>query len=67
MECKACKQKKELRFGVCFDCADAESIISEGLDMWDQGIDGKEEPAKTALEKVQLLIQKGWVYKGSRG
>lgn len=64
MECKVCKKDKELRFGVCFDCADAESIISEGLDMWDKGINGTEEPAKTSLQKVELLIQKGWVYNG---
>lgn len=67
MECKICKQNKELRMGVCFDCADAETIIAEGLDMWDKGIDGKEEPAKTALEKVQLLLQKGWHYTGKKG
>jgi hypothetical protein len=67
MECKVCKKNKELRMEVCFDCADAESIIAEGLDMWDKGKNGKEEPAKTAMDKLQLLIQKGWVHNGSRG
>ncbi len=47
---------------VCFDCAEAESIIAEGLDMWDKGKNGKEEPAKTAMDKLQLLIEKGWHY-----
>ena len=60
MGCKVCQQKKELREGVCFDCADAESIIYEGLDMYDKGKNGTNEPAKTALEKLQLLIAKGW-------
>ena len=46
--------------GVCFNCAAAESIIDEGLDMFDKGIDGKNIPAKTAMEKLQLLIKKGW-------
>lgn len=46
--------------GVCFDCADAESIIAEGLDMWDKGKNGTEEPAKRPMEKLQLLIAKGW-------
>jgi hypothetical protein len=58
--CKICKKDRELRMGVCFDCADAESIIAEGVDMWDKGIDGKEEPAKTAMDKLQFLISKGW-------
>lgn len=66
MECKICKENKELREGVCFSCADAETIIGEGLDMYDNGIDGKKEPAKTALEKVQLLIQKGWHCTGKK-
>ena len=62
MECKVCKKNKELRMEVCFDCADAESIIAEGLDMWDKGKNGKEEPAKTAMDKLQLLIEKGWIH-----
>lgn len=45
---------------VCFDCAEAESIIEDGLDMYDKGIDGSEESTKTSLQKVQLLVQKGW-------
>ena len=61
MECKICNQKnKELRIGVCFDCAEAETIISEGLDMYDKGLDDKDEPAKTPMQKLQFLIQKGW-------
>ncbi len=60
MKCKVCKKDEELRIGVCFDCAEAESIIGEGLDMWDNGKNGTKEPAKTAMEKLQLLIAKGW-------
>ena len=64
MECRICKQNRDLRMGACFDCAEAETIIAEGLDMYDKGIDGKEEPAKSAMQKVQLLIQKGWQFTG---
>jgi hypothetical protein len=67
MECSCCKKNKELRFGVCFDCADAETIIDEGLDMYDKGLDESDEPAKSPLSKVKLLIQKGWEYTGRKG
>lgn len=69
MECKICKKNKELRMGTCFSCADAESIISEGVDMWGKGLDSdggethKGEQgivAKTPMQKLQLLMQKGW-------
>ena len=33
MVCKICNKQNDLRFGVCFQCAEAESIIGEGLDM----------------------------------
>jgi hypothetical protein len=62
MKCKSCKQDRDLRFGVCFDCANAELIIAEGLDMWNKGINNTDEPAKTAMEKLQFLIAKGWRY-----
>jgi len=45
--------------GHCFRCVEAESIIAEGVDMYEKGIDGKDVPAKTSLEKVALIIQKG--------
>lgn len=54
MECKVCKRTIETRLGVCFDCAEAESIIKEGLDMYDKGIGGTDKPAKKALDKVKL-------------
>ena len=60
MECGICKRTTETRLGVCFDCAEAESIIKEGLDMYDKGINGTDKPAKKPLDKLQLLIDKGW-------
>jgi len=46
--------------GVCFSCADAESIIADGTDMYDQTPKGKDVPATTSLDKLAFLIEKGW-------
>lgn len=62
MKCNICEREKELRFGTCWDCATAESIIADGTDMYEKGIDGGDTPAKTAMEKVRLLIQKKAIY-----
>ena len=61
-ECKSCGKNKDLRLGHCWDCAEAESIIEDGTDMRDKGIfdNGTDRPAKTAMEKLRLLIEKGW-------
>lgn len=61
MKCKICSSESSqnnLRFGVCWNCAEAESIIGEGLDMDDNGLDGKS--ATYPMDKVKLLIKKGW-------
>lgn len=60
MECKICSHNKELRMEVCFDCAEAEAIISEGLDMYDKGRNETNDPEKTVIGKLQFLIEKGW-------
>jgi len=60
--CEVCNKKKDLRIGVCFDCAEAESIISEGLDMYDLGLNKKPIPAKRSMDKLKLLIEKGWKF-----
>jgi hypothetical protein len=57
MKCKCCKREKELRFGVCFDCADAESVIVEGVNMRDNEIPKKED-LSTGLSKVQYILSK---------
>lgn len=59
MECKCCKRENSignLRFGVCFDCANAESIITEGVDMYDKEIPQAEGLSKS-LSKVQYIIK----------
>lgn len=56
-KCKCCRREKELRMGYCFDCVEAESIIVEGLDMYD-----KEIPTKNGLtngmSKLQHILKK---------
>lgn len=58
--CKAEVSKNNIRMGVCWDCATAESIISDGTDMYDE----PGEPVKTPREKLALLIQHGWMHSG---
>jgi hypothetical protein len=53
-KCKCCKREQDLRMGYCFDCAEAQSILIEGKDMYDKG------NAKTSFEKLEMLIEKGW-------
>jgi hypothetical protein len=55
--CKCCGRNLELRFGVCFDCADAESVIVEGVDMCDKEIP-KIEGLSTSLSKLQYILKK---------
>lgn len=57
-KCVYCKKSGDLRFGVCYSCCEAMSIIRTGTDMLDEGLNGK--PAKTVQTKLQLLIKKGW-------
>ena len=54
-QCQCCKREKELRFGFCFDCANAESIIEEGVDMYDEEIP-KQEGMSTSMSKVHYIL-----------
>jgi hypothetical protein len=60
MKCLCCNKDKELRFGVCFDCAEIQSIIVDGTDMRENGLKEDNKPAKTSLEKVKLLRERGY-------
>jgi hypothetical protein len=61
MKCKCCGSISDTRGGYCFNCADAESIITTGLDMYDKGFDGTEKPTETNFDRLKFLIKKGWV------
>ena len=52
-QCKCCKREKELRMEYCFDCVEAESIIQEGLDMYDKKI-----PIQDGLSEGMSKLQK---------
>ena len=54
--CKCCGRNLDLRLGICFDCANAESIIIDGVDMYDTEIP-KQEGLSTALSKVQHILK----------
>ena len=58
--CKVCDQLDALREGCCFTCAEAESIIVDGTDMYDKGPDGNSIPAQTGMQKLEFLSAKGW-------
>lgn len=53
-KCEICGKDNETRLGACWNCAEAESIISDGTDMYEKGT------AKTAMDKLRMLIKYGW-------
>lgn len=55
--CKCCGRSLDLRMGFCFDCVEAESVIIEGVDMYDQEIPQKEGLSKS-MSKVQFILRK---------
>ena len=61
-ECRCCKRDQQLRFGFCFDCAEAESIIEEGVDMYDNEIP-KQEEMSTSMSKVQYILKRYGIVK----
>ena len=64
--CKICKTESSpnaIRLGVCWRCIEAETIIDEGLDMRDKGLNGNNTPAVTAMDKVRLLVARGCIRK----
>lgn len=61
IECSVCKSMagvNAVRFGICWRCIEAESIIESGLDMYDKSLLDN-TPAKTAMDKVRLLMSRG--------
>lgn len=55
IKCVCCGREKELRLRVCFDCATAESIIVEGVDMWDEKVKPIEGLSE-GLSKVHHIL-----------
>ena len=56
-KCEICnRQTQDLRFDVCYDCAMAESIISEGLDMYDKPIE-KIQGYSIHMAKLKAILK----------
>jgi hypothetical protein len=56
-ECKCCGRNRDTRMGYCFDCVDCESVIVEGVDMWDGEIP-KIDGLSTNMSKLQYILKK---------
>ena len=56
-ECKCCKRDKDLRMGYCFDCVESESVIVEGVDMYDDEIP-KLEGLSNGMSKLNYILKK---------
>ena len=47
MTCKICGRNDDTRFGVCFECANFESLIYDKLDMYDKPVEKKIEGSES--------------------
>lgn len=56
-QCKCCEREMELRLGFCFDCVEAESIILDGVDMYDKEIP-KEQGMSKAMSDLRHILKK---------
>ena len=56
-ECKCCGRTQDTRMGFCFDCVEAESVIVEGVDMYDEEIPLVEGLTK-GMSKLQYILKK---------
>ena len=57
MKCKCCNREKELRMGYCFDCVEAESVIVDGTNMYDEEITTVEGLSK-GMSKLRYILKK---------
>ena len=59
-ECQCCGKIAELRMGFCWDCVESESVILEGVDMYDnpppklEGMSQSMSNLKYILDKYKL-------------
>ena len=60
MKCKCCNRDLNsnlLRMGFCWDCVEAESVIVEGVDMYDKDVPAVEGLTK-GMSKLQYILKK---------
>lgn len=56
-ECKCCGRTLDTRMGFCFDCVESESVIVEGVDMYDNEIFQSEGLTK-GMSKLQYILRR---------
>lgn len=61
-ECKCCGAILDTRMGYCFDCVECESVIANGLDMYDKKIP-KQVGMSNAMSKLKYILTKYHVRK----
>ena len=61
--CKCCGRNADLRMGFCFACVEAESVLVNGVDMYDQEIP-KREGLSNSMSKLQYILSKYITIKG---
>ena len=59
--CVMCGSLEDLRFGWCWDCAEAQSILVSGRTMMEAETGTEDElSVKLINERLKMLIEKGW-------
>lgn len=58
--CEMCGKSEDLRMGFCFDCAEAQSILVDGCDMYEDDENTVKFPVKEVNERLKKIINKGW-------
>lgn len=56
-QCKCCGATTDTRMGYCFDCVECESVIAEGVDMYDKEIPKPEGMSKTMSQLKYILAK----------
>jgi hypothetical protein len=62
MKCKCCERDLDTRLGFCFACAECESVIQEGKNMWDEDIE-KREGMSMSMSKLRYILEKYGIVK----
>lgn len=60
LKCKVCERKSnDLRFNVCFDCADCEELIFEGNENKNRKIEKEKDFEKysTSISKLRIILR----------
>ena len=55
-QCKCCEEIKDLRLGFCFECAELESVIKDGTNMYDKEIP-KNDGFSQSMNKLKYIIK----------